>query len=393
MKEILVFSKEIYPFDNASTNCLYRIIDAFLEKGCKTTVISECYDSRLPDEEYYNNCFIRRVKIPEQAYADRLFGSKISSTPFRYVLILISFLASKYVSAARKIRMRRAYRELCGTHEFDCIMSMSQPAINHKNACAVITKKDKWILLNLDPYVFSYESPRFAKLHIKRWVKKASGVINLIGINEENERRNYFPYKNIPNISIPLPNLFVAEQQKKKEHEKKQLLYTGAFYEEIRNPGELLKILGKLDPEKYSAEFYGSCCAYLKSRHSRLPECVHLMGCVDTKRCRQLTEEADVLINVGNTVANQIPSKVFEYIGSGKPILNIYSDENDLALPYLMKYPQIFNIRTGEETDADKLTDFLEKAENVPPDTIRTIYSDSLAEKVLKQITDFIERC
>ena len=46
----------------------------------------------------------------------------------------------------------------------------------------------------------------------------------------------------------------------------------------------------------------------------------------------------------GNKVDNQVPSKIFDYISLGKPIINVYTSEKDPALEYLKQYPLALNI-------------------------------------------------
>ncbi len=47
-------------------------------------------------------------------------------------------------------------------------------------------------------------------------------------------------------------------------------------------------------------------------------------GLVDTNEIKTVLADADILVNVGNAVAEVKPSKTFEYISTGKPIVNFY---------------------------------------------------------------------
>jgi len=47
---------------------------------------------------------------------------------------------------------------------------------------------------------------------------------------------------------------------------------------------------------------------------------------------------SDNLIAVGNNDCNQVPSKIFEYMSFGKPIVYFYSDD-DVNVKILKKYP------------------------------------------------------
>ena len=71
----------------------------------------------------------------------------------------------------------------------------------------------------------------------------------------------------------------------------------------------------------------------------------------------------NIVINLGNTVINQIPSKIFELISSGKPIINFYFSKDDPSLKYFAKRPMCysFNLSDYSETDVDKLMEFIKE--------------------------------
>ena len=65
---------------------------------------------------------------------------------------------------------------------------------------------------------------------------------------------------------------------------------------------------------------------------------------VDNDEAESILMSADILVNIGNSVSNQIPSKLFDYISTGKPILNIYKNKNCPSLEILSKYPDVLNV-------------------------------------------------
>jgi hypothetical protein len=76
--------------------------------------------------------------------------------------------------------------------------------------------------------------------------------------------------------------------------------------------------------------------------------------------------KADALLNVGNVVINQLPSKILEYICTGKPIINIYKSEKCPTLKYLIKYPNALNISESDDVSMqfDKISEFIASCEN-----------------------------
>ena len=56
-------------------------------------------------------------------------------------------------------------------------------------------------------------------------------------------------------------------------------------------------------------------------------------------KAAELESGADILLSLGNAFDNQMPSKLFSYLGTGKPLLHLAVTDTDPPLPYLAKYP------------------------------------------------------
>ena len=67
-----------------------------------------------------------------------------------------------------------------------------------------------------------------------------------------------------------------------------------------------------------------------------------------------------MLLNLGNRYDNQMPSKLFGYLGTGKPVLHLAVSESDPTLPYLARYP---------------LALVLQKQDGVTPQTVQALRS------------------
>ena len=59
-------------------------------------------------------------------------------------------------------------------------------------------------------------------------------------------------------------------------------------------------------------------------------------------------------MNIGNKVLNQVPSKLFTYIATGKPIINLCTSRNCPTIPYLDKYPLSLNVFEDDILEARK---------------------------------------
>ena len=61
------------------------------------------------------------------------------------------------------------------------------------------------------------------------------------------------------------------------------------------------------------------------------------------------------MLSLGNAFDNQMPSKLFSYLGTGKPLLHLAVTDTDPPLPYLAKYPLALVLHQGQADATDIL--------------------------------------
>lgn len=103
------------------------------------------------------------------------------------------------------------------------------------------------------------------------------------------------------------------------------LVFAGRFYKAIRHPEYLLQLAMEMD-ERCVLHLYcqSDCDSLIDSYVSRSGGRIQRHAPVSATEIRQIYTQADVLVNVGNNTPEFKPSKTFEYIASGKPVVNIY---------------------------------------------------------------------
>ena len=69
--------------------------------------------------------------------------------------------------------------------------------------------------------------------------------------------------------------------------------------------------------------------------------------------------DADILINIGNSVPVHMPSKTLEYINSRKPMVNFHKLPNCPTLHYTRRYPLCLNIFEEGAPDAQTIDRFI----------------------------------
>ena len=135
-------------------------------------------------------------------------------------------------------------------------------------------------------------------------------------------------------------------------HGEISCVFCGTLYPDLRTPDFALDLFTRLDDPDVHLTMVGRGWKYFSaqadSARKKLGDRVDLSGPVPPAHAKTLTGQADVLLNLGNTVDNQIPSKLFEYFGAGKPILHLTVSDGDPALPYLQRYPLALVLRSAD---------------------------------------------
>lgn len=106
-----------------------------------------------------------------------------------------------------------------------------------------------------------------------------------------------------------------------------ELLYSGSFYA-FRDPRALVEGVLAVDGVRLSIAS-GNVPGWLVALAADQPGKVRLLGRVPHRSLLGLQRRADVLVNIANVDPAQIPGKVFEYFGAGRPILHLQAGQED----------------------------------------------------------------
>lgn len=140
---------------------------------------------------------------------------------------------------------------------------------------------------------------------------------------------------------------------------KKQILcvFTGRIYRGARDPQFTLRLFSALHTDAIKLKLIGVDQADL-ARYvdtTSLPSSIECCGSLPFKEAQAAIEDADFLVNIGNVVINQLPSKLFEYISSGKPIINICTSRECPSIPYMKRYQLAINLFANDEDVAKQV--------------------------------------
>jgi hypothetical protein len=418
-EKLLVYSYNFYPHENANTNVIMPI----LEELCKLydVHIFTCDLKRnLPSVDQYQGMVLYRFRLkPLEVAVSRIFGvfdRRIQdlNLPFLPLVRLIWRVLHVLFTRPRLERILTEYPvnktlvQRLNSEKYKALLTISAPIKPHMDALTLAKAGH----LNNIPW-FAYVADPHATFiglaeHYERLMEKevdiyrlADAVFTTPELYEDNALHPIGKYRNktIPVAYANLRPIFSSARPSYLAEGKINCVYTGSlFNNRVRSPEYLYRLIQACDDR---FQFHIVCNSMdgtnraLKERYLDSNPNVHWYGSTAINECFNLMGWADVLINLGNHCTNQTPSKIFDYISAGRPIVNIHPLENDTAKRYLGVYPLTLNIQEKESfdpQDAKLFADFCEAnyKNSVDFDTVKKLYNDMtpkiVAEKFIQRI-------
>ncbi|MFM5427133.1 hypothetical protein ACET8G_09675 [Aeromonas veronii] len=248
-----------------------------------------------------------------------------------------------------------------------------------------LNKKTKLVIDFGDPFSVSKEMPvnnyaLYGRLnsYIENSVFKAANLVSFT--NAKTFDLYKFKYPSSLNFDI-VPHLVNVDDfyeiKKRIDNSPVRVGYVGAFHKNIREPNLAIEKLSQIDIDGLRFEFYGPLNGIIFN-DSRF---VNHYGVVNRDKAICLSKEFDVLINIENEDCPMSPSKIFECMATGKPIINFLSST---GVSSFNNYPLVLNIDTN--TSIDSIITFILKNRNecLTLDKVEKI----LKGKTLKSIGD-----
>lgn len=199
-----------------------------------------------------------------------------------------------------------------------------------------------------------------------KWEKKLFPLFDKVLIMECHKEHYYSSiFAGLTNkmelVNFPL---FTKMQIEKSERQRNtiEFVYAGTLYRELRNPQFICDVLAALSKEvRISVKFLGSgdCDDILASAALTTNGAVQNLGLQPHNVAIRHLGEADVLLSLGNAKSPMAPSKIYEYMSTGKPIIHTYTYEKDPCLAPLKKYGNALLLREGEEDALHKISEFI----------------------------------
>lgn len=287
--------------------------------------------------------------------------------------------------------------------EYDAVITYSPTMVSHLFGLVFKINRGErihWLADYGDPFSISYNmQPNNFRLY-KRLNEKIECYIfdkadSVSFTNEETvsgyKKIHCLPKAMILNHAVNIDDYYVG-----KNHKGKKILriaYVGGLHEGIREPYEPLRVLeavaGIFDMhnKKLKVDMYGplnglEVGSEILTHHGKVSKC----AAVDVVRGN------NILLNIENKNCVMSPSKIVEYLATGKPIINYYYEEPHELFSKAAEYDGwVFNFNS--DTNPENLYRFINKLDSfvaVTKSDVSTFLQDYensyLAKKIMRII-------
>ena len=409
-KRIVFFIGEYNGYVNTNKLIAISIAKELIKRDCAIELVSFSY--RI--EESYKTKIkgLDLTVFPANSVRSKIYNKYISErknngivlTVLKHPLITASFHLNKYNKHADLLH---SLEKLISEKRIDTLVCFFFPFYPSHDILLDRNIKSRKIAYQFDSWGYNELSDIKKSRRINEEVDlfKASDSIFTIKTLYEvySKDDNYSEIIDRMN-AVEIPNICHEEIDEKirldLDRNAYNILYVGTIDDDNRNPREFLNLVENTMINKninINVYFIGRnnsevCKEYEKKKINGQSFVYNLGPVTNDEANSYLYSDEIFLLNIGNNekMKNQIPSKVYNYISTGKPVINYLQYDNDITKKIFSEYDLIYEF-TGDE-DIDSFYDFLvnNKCRSISFNEIKEKYYECtpeyVADKLLSKI-------
>ena len=377
----------LYPRPGNNANLIGKLIPHFIAAGHEVHLFSAAFgedERKLPRE-----CF--GVPVHWATDQNRDWKRKLLYPAISRVTDPNGFSDALQVQI-----LLRELKDVCKKYPFEAALSTSEPYTMACTAARFDCGKKTLYIMDPPARISNGTETAYRNRVLPAVLKNQSALITTPFILDA-LKVNHLPLPSRA-ASVGFPMITKNQRHGNMHGDGKiHLLFCGWLYSDIRSPRYFLDIVSRLD-ERFEVTFMGRECELLQNRFPietrakliTLPNQPYDIAL-------QAMADADVLINIGNSVPVHMPSKTLEYINTGKPMVNFYKFADCPTLYYTKRYPLALNL-FEEEKDIDaaaaRFVRFCEEniGKTVDHDWVETEYADCTPRYIAQRILESLEK-
>lgn len=389
---VLFITYSLSPCTDANSRIVIRIIDQLIKcRDLQIDIMGRYESDSAMSAEEYHGCpiintpfrrFLRYHNLNKRLGHWKILRFIIYPRTILYRIIRNKGFDDPYIWEAKNWLLRNY-------HKYDAVVAMSMPFYNLDIAVSVANRVPV-ILYPLEPIATFKKSENSFEQMLDYEIdleNKATKLILTDLIHKDFlSERTRVNEKKVVEAEFPcVINKNIQNSKNINSNNKISIVYIGKFYSKLREPDFLcglmdylpndeyeLTIVGGMNDNDYNPEIVNK---YLSNTHPSI-RCV---GFVSPDIADDYLKKADILVHVGNKRSNIMPSKILDYISTGKPILNICKIHDCPTLALMKNYSLgmiLFEDEGLNDNVAKRVDEFCKKSigQNIPFDTIHEMY-------------------
>lgn len=290
-------------------------------------------------------------------------------------------------------------KEICVKERIDIIICVSYPFLTAM-AVAKMRMKLPYIYYQLDPYFSHYMQPNRRKaLSQEAYVCERSDAIIMTDLiyNDyiKSSLSKFLTKSTILGFPVIEENSRCNVMLGLRKEGIIKLAFVGTLYEDIRSPSYLFILMNELVNRgiQIHLDLVGPLVGNINIPQT---EWLSYHGRLSVSEAKIYIQQADILINIGNSINNQMPSKIFEYFNSGKPIINLYKLDDCPTLPYANRYPYCISVKETRDVSIETcecVEDFIRENKNklVLSEKVVDMFPECTTNQVVNRLMQVIQ--
>lgn len=370
---------------NANNKIGLVIANQMIIKGNNCSIVAFDYFAEEQYEKYVDNL---RIKVYPY---NRNNCHIIKKTSFKYLI----FKMNDYCELCHETQ------RIIDAEQIDTIICVSLPFKSTYKQFMKLNVNKK-VLLQLDPWGFN-ETLKYPDCILR----KTKEIILFMKTNEIfttdilfEKYTNDFVYSFFVNKMhrFYFPNIVKYNTLDNLPY-KKCIVFTGTINDSFRNPKQFLDFFVDY-VRRYDSTmvvlFYGKNDSKLLLEYEkRFKDNIKVLGMVDEAQAKNIINSDNVyLLNINNSLKNQSPSKLLDYIATGNPIINVVKHPKDYSLSILNGYDGVFNYFEYGDNSVDDFNNFIVSFENsrIPFEKIVDKYYKYTPEYAINNVINTIKK-
>ena len=376
----------LFPMPGNNANLIGKLIPHFLAAGHEVHLFSFAFDA--DENDLPSQCF----GVPVHWVTDQKRDWK---RKLLYPAISKAVDPNGFSDALQIQILMRELKNVCRQFPFEAAVSTSEPYVMASAAAQFYDGKKVLYLMDPPASVSNDAGTVYRSRTLPSVLKNQDALISTPFILDALRSHSLPLPKETAAVGFPM----ITPQTVRAGHagsEKSKLLFCGWLHSDIRSPRYFLDIVSRLD-ERFEVTFMGRECETLLDRFPiETKATIITLPQQPYDAALQAMADADILINIGNSVPVHMPSKTLEYINTGKPMVNFYKIPDCPTLYYTRRYPLALNLLEEKDVNfaAQAFTDFCltQKGETLDHAWIEQEYTDCTPQYIAQKILDFLEK-